>query len=79
MKCRARIIFRWWLEGGVADIMAFWVTACMVLMYLLDEIDQVPEWSIISWTLILLGWVYYRLNNLVDRLCRKPKEKENNV
>lgn len=76
MKCRLRAVINWWLEGGTADIIAFYITACMILMYFLDEIDQVPAWAIISWILILLGWVYYRLNNLVDRLCRKTKGEE---
>ena len=74
MKDDLKWLAKWWLNGGPTDILAFWVTVGLFLIYIKNEAHRIPVWIIAAWTIAVAGWVYYRM---FSTLPGKKDEEEN--
>lgn len=75
-KAKVRWFVDWWVNQGPTDILAIWITICLGLLYAYDDVGNVPDWTVIGWGIILMGWIYYRLSTIIDTMYSKQKGKK---
>lgn len=74
MKDDLKWLSNWLLNGGPTDLLVAWVTLGLLLLSVTDDVHRIPNWIVVGWIIVVLGWVYYRIFHTAQNYKKDKQE-----